>query len=403
MKIVALHTDFRIYWPARLNALKEVLNNRGDSLDVIEIAGLGSPYAFASKKSVSNACWHILFPDKRPEDISGKLIKPKLFNLLKEINPDVIISGAIAFPSGALAVQWGLKHNRKVIIFDDAKLNAVPRNGIINFIKKVVYSGVDGMFYPASDWIATGEFWGFDKTQMSFGVDVVDNDFWSAPLNVDNKSLNVDNKYGDFFIAVGRQIPKKNFLGILRAYKKYIAELGNNAYNLLLIGEGEQHEKLLNYITTHGLKNKVTLLPFLSQNELRVLYHNAKALCCNSDNTETWGLVINEAMAAGCPVIASNQCGATGVLVEDGVNGYRFDCEDVAALTDCMKKFHSLTPEQKQRMKAHAKKTISHWGLNKFSSSLLQAIDYVTSHKKRPTSLVSRIIISKWKGQYRPV
>ena len=403
MKIVALHTDFRIYWPARLNALKEVLNNRGDSLDVIEIAGLGSPYAFASKKSVSNACWHILFPDKRPEDISGKLIKPKLFNLLKEINPDVIISGAIAFPSGALAVQWGLKHNRKVIIFDDAKLNAVPRNGIINFIKKVVYSDVDGMFYPASDWIATGEFWGFDKTQMSFGVDVVDNDFWSAPLNVDNKSLNVDNKYGDFFIAVGRQIPKKNFLGILRAYKKYIAELGNNAYNLLLIGEGEQHEKLLNYITTHGLKNKVTLLPFLSQNELRVLYHNAKALCCNSDNTETWGLVINEAMACGCPVFATRQCGASSSLVKNDVNGYSYNCNDISQLSYLMSKFTKLSDSEQIKMREASKSIIQDWGLPKFTDGCIEIINQVCKKEKRKPNFISKIICYNWNGRYNPI
>lgn len=396
MKIVALHTDFRIYWPARLNALKEALNNRGDTLDVIEIAGLGSPYAFASKESVSNACWHILFPDKRPEDISGILIKPKLFNLLNKINPDIIISGAIAFSSGALAVQWGLKHNRRIIIFDDAKLDAVPRRGITNFIKKAVYSGVDGMFYPASDWIETGNFWGFDKNRMSFGVDVVDNDFWSA-------SLNGDNNYGDYFIAVGRQIPKKNFLGILRAYKKYVAELGNNAYNLLLIGEGEQHEKLLNYISTNGLKGNVSLLPFLSQNELKVLYHNAKALCCNSDNTETWGLVINEAMACGCPVFATHQCGASSSLIKDDINGYTFNCNDVEQLSSIMIDFTKLSLNEQIKMREASKAIIKDWGLSKFTKGCLELIDGISNKIKRKPKLLHQLICLNWNGRYNPV
>ena len=43
MKIAALHPDFRIYWPARLQALSKVLKERGDELTVIEIAGKGSP------------------------------------------------------------------------------------------------------------------------------------------------------------------------------------------------------------------------------------------------------------------------------------------------------------------------------------------------------------------------
>lgn len=121
MKVVALHTDFRIYWPARLRKLNEVLNRQGDSLQVIEIAGLGSPYAFAAKQEENDLLWHILFPDKKPEGLDGATIKSSLFKVLARINPDVIIAGAIAFPSGALAVRWGQKTGAKVIIFDDAK------------------------------------------------------------------------------------------------------------------------------------------------------------------------------------------------------------------------------------------------------------------------------------------
>lgn len=49
MRIVITHTDFRIYWPARLQALNSVLNQRGDTLEVIEIAGEGSHYAFSKR------------------------------------------------------------------------------------------------------------------------------------------------------------------------------------------------------------------------------------------------------------------------------------------------------------------------------------------------------------------
>lgn len=398
MKIVALHTDFRIYWPARLNALSEALTSRGDSLEVIEIAGKGSPYAFAKNQNESYSLlkWHILFPEAKPEELTGKQIEPVLFHMLDDINPDVIIAGAIAFPSGALAVRWGQLHKTRIISFDDQPIGSLQRSPLVNFIKQQVYNGIDAMFYSSEDLIPTGEFWKFNQDQMFFGVDVVDNNFWNQPTDSSNT-------LGRYFLTVGRQIPRKNLSTLMKAYTSYVNAVGPyEAINLVLTGEGEEQEMLRSNATWHGLDKKVTFLPFKPQQELVGLYQQAEALCMPS-KSETWGLVINEAMAAGCPVIASNQCGATGVLVEDGVNGYRFDCEDVAALTDCMKKFHSLTPEQKQRMKAHAKKTISHWGLNKFSSSLLQAIDYVTSHKKRPTSLVSRIIISKWKGQYRPV
>ena len=69
MKIVFTHTDFRIYWPARLNALNTFLQNKGIDLEVIEIAGAGSPYNFAGTSNNNPSFWHCLFPDKRMEEI----------------------------------------------------------------------------------------------------------------------------------------------------------------------------------------------------------------------------------------------------------------------------------------------------------------------------------------------
>lgn len=396
MKIVALHTDFRIYWPARLKALAAALQSRGDSLDVIEIAGKGSPYAFADNSGESGLNWHILFPEAKPEDLSGKEIEPILFRVLDEIQPDVIIAGAIAFPSGALAVRYGYLHKTRIITFDDTKIDNLKRSPLVNFIKRQVYNGVDAMFYPSEDLVPTGQFWGFNKERMYFGVDVVDNDFWS-------KLTNINNIYSNYFINVGRQIPCKNLMTLLKAYLKYSTSVGFvNAINLLMIGDGSDQPELKAFIKNNGLTHKVKFLPFKTQDELVGLYQNAQALCMPSQQ-ETWGLVINEALAAGCPVFASNQCGASNVLIKTGINGYKFDCHDVDALAEIMLQYHNLTDQERLEMRKNCKNIISAWGLDRFSSSLLQAIDYVTSHNKRTSTIVSKLIISKWKGQYRPI
>lgn len=396
MKIVALHTDFRIYWPARLKALAAALQSRGDSLDVIEIAGKGSPYSFADNSSESDLNWHILFPDAKPEDLTGKQIEPILFRLLDKIHPDAIIAGAIAFSSGALAVRYGQLHKTRIITFDDTKIDNLKRSPLVNFVKLQVYNGVDAMFYPSEELVPTGQFWGFNKERMYFGVDVVDNSFWS-------KQINANNNFGDYFINVGRQIPCKNLKTLLKAYLKYVTSVGfEDAINLLMIGDGSDQPELKSFVKKNGLTYKVKFLPFKTQDELISLYQNAQALCIPSQQ-ETWGLVINEALAAGCPVFASNQCGASNILIKDGVNGYRFDCHDVDALAEIMLKYHNLSDLERSEMQKNSVDIISTWGLDKFSSSLLQAIDYVTSHNKRTSTLVSKLIISKWKGQYRPV
>jgi glycosyltransferase involved in cell wall biosynthesis len=399
MKIVALHTDFRIYWPARLKALAKALAVKDQStLDVIEIAGEGSPYSFSTNNESNGLNWHILFPKSKPEELSGKEIKPKLFELLDRIDPDVIIAGAIAFPSGALAVQWGQCHPRcRIIIFDDAKNEAVKRNAFVNFVKRSVYSGVDAMFYPAEPWIPTGRSWGFQRDQLFFGVDVVDNDFW-------NRSQSLNKSWGNYFVAVGRQIPKKNFLFILNAYKLYMDTVGRTeAYNLILIGEGPEHVKLEQYIDSENLSEKIVLLPFMAQTELPAIYQHAKALCVCSDITETWGLVINEAMCGGCPIFASYECGASDVLVQQNRNGYKFHYYDIDQFGKYMVEFHHLPADKQSEMRETSKAIIADWGLERFSKGAMQAIEYVTKGPKKRIPVWSKLIINNWFGQYRPI
>ena len=396
MKVVVLHTDFRIYWPARLSALHAFLQLKGISLRVIEIAGKGSNYSFCGTQTTLPPYWTILFPEHSPEELSGSVIKKKLFATLDEMSPDVVIAGAIAFPSGALAVAWGQKYKRRVIIFDDAKMEAVRRNAITNYVKKAVYRGVDAMIYPAPDWTPTGRFWGFAAEQQFFGIDVIDNDFWAKPREDGGPK-------GEYMVAVGRQIPKKNFLMLLKAYRLYIDAVESSPCKLLLVGEGPEHQTLAGFISDNGLTGLVTCMPFQTQEKLASIYQHARALVCCSNAQETWGLVINEAMACGCPVIASNECGATHTLVQQGVNGFRFPCDQVEALADAMIQLHALSPEQHLQMCNASKTIISNWGLPRFCQGVAAAIGYVAHRHKRTASLLDRFVINHWKGRYRPL
>lgn len=397
MNIVALHTDFRLYWSSRLEALSEYLKLNQSNLDVIEIAGQGSPYSFEKDHKNKNCKWHILFPDSKPEELTGKKIKPALFCLLDEINPDVILAGAIAFPSGALAVQWAnSRPDKRVIIFDDSKIEAVKRNKFVNFIKQSVYNGVDAMFYPAEPWVPTGEFWGFSKEQMFFGVDVVDNTFWENSIDPNPFDFN-------YFVAAGRQIPQKNFFAVIRAYHIYLQQVKkNNAYKLILIGNGPEHDRIMEYIQKNNLDDMILCMNFMSQEELKVIYHNANVLCLVS-KSETWGLVINEAMSAGCAIIASKECGASEVLVRSDQNGYVISCDDIEEIAKSMIKYHSLSPLEKESMAKISKQIISEWGLEKFCKGVAEACAFVTKSSKRNTSFLSKFIINHWMGQYRPI
>ena len=78
----------------------------------------------------------------------------------------------------------------------------------------------------------------------------------------------------------------------------------------------------------------VHFYPFMSQEELKPFYHNASWFILPSRFGETWGLVVNEAMASGLPVLVSEQSGCASTLVKKGINGYTFSPNDENGLSD---------------------------------------------------------------------
>lgn len=396
MKVVITHTDFRIYWPARLNALTAYLNKKSIELEIVEIAGAGSPYDFFGNSASHPANWHCLFPHKRMEDVLPSEANLALGKKLKDLQPDIVFSGAIAFPSGAAAVRYAIGQKKKVIIFDDARREDVPRSWIVDFIKKRIYSCFDAVLCPSEAWNSTFTYFGFKKTQIFYGLNVVDNSFWQ------NHNLTAyNNNNFSYILTIGRQIPKKNFLVLLNAYHLYISSTVNPK-ELILVGDGPEHESLVEFSKQNDLKT-VTFLPFKSQDELKNIYQKADYFILPSRHGETWGLVVNEAMVSGLPVIVSDQVGCASTLVKDGVNGYTFSPNDVYELADLLIKMDELGAKERREMGERSKEIINDWGLDRFCQGAYDAIQFVSGSSVKKPSLVTRFILKIWKGRYRPV
>lgn len=406
MKIAICHTDFRVYWPPRLAALSAFLKNNHSSLHVIEIAGQGSPYAFANKASQNSfsSPWTSLFPEKRMEDILPKAASTHLYETLDNLEPDIVIAGAIAYPSGATAVRWARRRKKPVIIMDDARLKDVPRSFIVNWVKRRLYANVDALFIPARSHVPDYKFWGIAEKQMFFGVNVVDNNSFSAraALTQTNAAV-VRAKYSlpkRFFLGIGRQIQKKNWRALIQAfaYVKQTPEWG-----LVLVGDGPEASQLKSAAT--GTNVNIVFLPFQNQEYLSEIYGVADCFILPSLYGETWGLVVNEAMACRLPVMVSRQCGCAETLVRDGYNGWQFDPHNIEQLAMLMDTFISFSEEERKQMGDNSYKIIKDWGLDRFCTGIWQAVQYCIQQPVRgyDTPVIDRILLNLWKGRYRPV
>ena len=80
-------------------------------------------------------------------------------------------------------MRWTIENKKRCVVFDNARLEDVPRNKIINYIKKQIYSAVDAVLCPAPSWNETFRYFGFTDDQIFHGLNVVDNSFWSEEDN----------------------------------------------------------------------------------------------------------------------------------------------------------------------------------------------------------------------------
>ena len=141
------------------------------------------------------------------------------------------------------------------------------------------------------------------------------------------KPLNESKKEDKVIIYSGRFMKRKNIDHLITAVSR-----SRYSIKLLLIGDGDEEETLLDILKQKKLKYEH--IKFIEkQEDLFKQYYNADCLVLPSYD-EPWGLVVNEAMAAGLPVIVSDECGCSMDLIDPGKNGYVFKAGDVEELTE---------------------------------------------------------------------
>ena len=165
-------------------------------------------------------------------------------------------------------------------------------------------------------------------------MDVVDNEHFA----VSNQKWRVSDKFPrNYFLTVTRLSPEKNLTSLLQSFERYRQKGGD--WGLVIAGTGPIERELKESIPTR-LVDFVYWHGWASYDELPSLYHGASCFILSS-TSEPWGLVVNEAMSAGLPVLVSRSCGCVPELCKTGINGYSFNPFDVEQLAELMFKMSS--------------------------------------------------------------
>ncbi len=172
------------------------------------------------------------------------------------------------------------------------------------------------------------------------------------------------------FLFCGKLIGKKRPLDLLQAMRR--ATKDRDGLHLLVVGDGELMADARILAERDNLP--VTFAGFLNQTEIVGAYVAADCLVLPSDAGETWGLVVNEAMACGLPAIVSDRVGCGPDLVLDGVTGARFPVGDVGALARRLADY-ARDPSARRAMGAQAReRVLSRYTLDRAVEGTLAAI-----------------------------
>jgi glycosyltransferase involved in cell wall biosynthesis len=183
----------------------------------------------------------------------------------------------------------------------------------------------------------------------------------------------------------GKFIPKKHPLTLLRS-----ASLACNTgtrLHLLLAGDGELRPECESFARTRQVP--ATFIGFLNQSRLAEAYVAADCLTLPSDDGETWGLVVNEAMACGRAAIVSDRVGCAPDLIIPGRTGEVFPFGDEPALAEVLSRMgadrHRLV-EMGQAARSH----VANYSIDALTSGTLAALDFACAPSRRAARRTAR-------------
>jgi glycosyltransferase involved in cell wall biosynthesis len=161
---------------------------------------------------------------------------------------------------------------------------------------------------------------------------------------------------------------------------------------LVVLGDGELRGELQAIRGQYGLTSCVHFPGFKQYDELPPYYALAAAFI-HASTVEPWGLVVNEAMASGLPVLVSNRCGCAPSLVREGENGRTFDPTDRTAITNCLAEVARATPESRQRMGCGSRQIIAEFGPDNFAEGLVEAAKAALGSRGKHRRLVEHLVL----------
>ncbi len=343
MKILIVHNQLWAHYKAIIfNELQKIIDNKKqDSFLVVQIASIEKSRVDLGDldNSIHQYPYQLLHEGILEEITLWQRISG-ILKAIRAFKPDVVnLTGYYDFASWMVLFYCKI-NGIKTILSNESTASDHARKYWKELFKSLIIKQFDGYFNfgtLSKNYLLK---LGVKPEKMLVNRNCVDNKALKEiyqkclPERTDRqKALNVASKN---FIFVGRLIEYKNLFLFLEAFGMGKTKSKNN-WGVIILGDGQQKEDLQRFVNNKNIQN-ITFQKGVSWQQVPEYLALSNVLVLPS-YSEPWGLVVNEAMACGMPVIVSEMCGCAVDLVKNGENGFVFSPNNIDQLTGLLLKF----------------------------------------------------------------
>lgn len=274
---------------------------------------------------------------------------PEIAELISAGRFDAFVVPGWSLRSYWQAVRACRRSRVAVMVRGDSQL-AGQRGGAVGRVKGVVFPHMlkqfDACLHVGQRNREYLEHYGVPANRLFFSPHCVDNDAFkraSDAARVAGGRSAAERRRRVLF--VGRLVDSKRPMDVVQAVSRLIA--AGQPVELIIAGAGELQGRMEEAARAGGVDTQ--FLGFVNQSKLPAVYASSDVVVLPSIAIETWGLVVNEAMACGVPAVVSDAVGCGPDLVQPGVTGAVAPLEDVPALATAVASVLALDPSITRR------------------------------------------------------
>jgi glycosyltransferase involved in cell wall biosynthesis len=294
---------------------------------------------------------------------------------LRQAEPDFIICGGYNYVASWQSISWAQRNRVPFGLWSESTTRDFRGDRmLVEFLKTRFLRSCDAFVVPGRSSAEYLRTYGVSDEVIFTAPNAVDTQLFArkaAVIRADaatyREALGLPPRY---FLFVGRLVPEKGIFDLLNAYGALPREL-RKEMGLVFVGDGAARSTLLQRAAVIN-PGCIQVVGFAQREHLPAYYALADVFVFPT-HTDPWGLVVNEAMACGLPVISSDSAGCAADLVDSGWNGRVFSAGDVHQLASAMDEL-GRDPERRSIMGRRSRERVEQYSPEAWAEGMASAV-----------------------------